>query len=104
MSAFAPLLKVEATVRPSGQNAAFDPMRSITLAPGARSMKAAAAILLVGLSTAQAAEPSRVTLACKGTATAGNEKRPVSMDVVVNLTGDVIVGGLAPAYGTVEGF
>ena len=50
----------------------------------------AVALLLVGLSTAAAAEPETLTLACTGTATSvpmmPGEPRPLSMGIIVNFT------------------
>jgi len=56
----------------------------------------AAALLVVAGMTAQAAEPETLTLACKGTTTAGYEgakPEPISMGIIVNFS-----------TGTVQGF
>src|SRR5262245_2969081 len=56
--------------------------------------------MLVGLSTAQGADPT-LTLACQGTATAGIEDakpEPVSMGVIVNFTKNTVQGFGDPGF------
>ena len=55
----------------------------------------AVTLLAVGLSTAQAAEPETLTLACEGTATSIHKPgfhEPVSMGIIVNFTRRTIQG------------
>jgi hypothetical protein len=67
------------------------------LGRGLGQMRAVTAVTLlgIGLSTAQAAEPDTLTLACEGTATSTHkpgEPRPVSMGIIVNFTRRTIQG------------
>jgi hypothetical protein len=57
-------------------------------------MRAAAAVTLVviGLSTARAAEPGTLTLACTGTTTSPDETLPISMGIIVNFTAQTVLG------------
>jgi hypothetical protein len=51
--------------------------------------------MVVALSTAQAAEPQTLTLACQGTTTSGLEDakpEPVSMGIIVNFTNRTVQG------------
>jgi hypothetical protein len=67
-------------------------------------MKSTALLLLAGLSTAQAAEPTSLTLACQGTVTVSTSMSgkpdideapdPISMGIIFNLT-ERTVSGLA---------
>jgi hypothetical protein len=63
------------------------------LGRGLGPMRAVAAVTLlgIGLSTAQAAEPETLTLACTGTETA-RQPRPVSTGIIVNFTRRTIQG------------
>src|SRR5262245_6020923 len=64
-------------------------------------MRAAATMLLVGLSTAAAAEPEALTLACDGTITAYSDSRQqpptsVSRGVLINFADRTVKGFLKP--------
>ena len=57
--------------------------------------------MVVGLSTAQAAEPTTLTLACQGTTTAGTEDakpEPISMGIIVNFTKRTVQGFGHPGF------
>jgi len=58
-------------------------------------MKTLILLALLGLATAQAAEPMTLTLACQGTATQDTEpdaKQPISLGIVLNFTTRTVQG------------